>query len=256
MRIDQNLIVFVTGGASGLGEAAVLKLHSMGAKLAVVDINEDVLKALETKLKERIICMKCDVTKEEEVKAAIDKTVAKYGTIHVVLPSAGVALVTQTLSKKGPLDMSVFDTVLKVNLYGSVHVAKYAAVVMANNKPMNDKGERGLILFVSSSLAHQGTKGMAAYAASKGAVSGIVLPMARDLGRYGIRVNAIEPGNFETSMTRANKMYVEKYMLMATPMGRAGQPDEFAHIVTTLIENSYLNGMLMAIDGAQISPNI
>ena len=200
MRIGEGTIVFVTGGASGLGEATVRMLHAKGASVAVADMNTERLELLQKDLKERYLGVKCDVTKEEDVKSAIDQTVAKFGALHVALASAGVAWPGMTLTSKGSLDTKLFETVTRINLFGSIYMAKYAAVAMAKNKPVNEKNERGVILFVSSVAGEEGQRGQVAYGATKGAINGVVMPMARDLGKFNIRVAAIAPGIFMTPL--------------------------------------------------------
>lgn len=133
---------------------------------------------------------------------------------------------------------------------GSVYVAKYASLAMSKNKPVNERGEKGVILFVSSVAAEEGQRGQAAYSATKGAVNGMVLPMARDLGKFGIRVLAIAPGIFHTPLAHNMPKSVTDRLNADTPMGRPGQPDEFAHFVGACIENGYLNGVHLRIDGA------
>ena len=159
MKVTGDLVFFITGGASGLGEATVRLIHSLGAKVAVADFNEERLALLQNDLKERILTVKCDVTKEEDVKAAIDATVQTFGTIHAALACAGVATVSLTYSSKGSLNVELFKKTTEINVYGSVYVAKYAAIVMAKNKPINEKGEKGVILFVSSVAAEEGQRG-------------------------------------------------------------------------------------------------
>ena len=147
---------------------------------------------------------------------------AKFGTIHVALACAGVAFPVLTLSQHGEMNTELFNTVVEINLLGSVYMAKYAAVAMAKNEPVN--GERGLILFVSSIAAEEGQKGQIAYSATKGALNGIVLPMARDLGRYGIRTAAIAPGIMATPMGEMAPPKLRERLNADTPMGRPGQP--------------------------------
>lgn len=195
MRIEEGIVIFVTGGASGLGLATVKYLHAKGATLSVADQNVEALQALHAELQTRIMVTQCDVVNEEEVKKAIDKTVETFGALHVALPIAGVAWIMQTYSeKRGPLDMKMYRKVIDINLYGSVHVAKYASMAMSKNKPVGDKKEKGVIIFVSSVAAYEGQKGQLVYSASKAALNGMVMPMARDLGKYNIRVAAIAPG--------------------------------------------------------------
>eukprot|EP00347_Sterkiella_histriomuscorum_P016238 403353958 len=250
MKITSDLVFFITGGASGLGEATVRELHALGAKIAIADFNEERMELIKNELKERVITIKCDVTLESDVKAAVDKTVAHYGTIHAALACAGVAFVTQTIAKNGAsLDTKLFIKNTEINVFGSIYVAKYCAVVMSKNKALNDKGEKGVIMFVSSVAAEEGQRGQVAYSATKGAINGIVLPMARDLGRYGIRVASIAPGIFETPLSHAMPEGVRKRLNADTALNRMGQPEEFANFVKSIIENSYITGVNLRIDG-------
>ena len=159
MKITPDLVFFITGGASGLGETTVRRIHAQGAKVAIADMNEERMDMIKGELKDRCITFKCDVTKEEDVKAAIEGTCKHYGTIHVALASAGVAWPMLTYSDKRVLDTKTFKMVVDINLYGSIYVAKYASIAMAKNKPFNDMGERGVIMFVSSVAAEEGQKG-------------------------------------------------------------------------------------------------
>ena len=156
MRIQEGLIVFITGGASGLGEATVRYLHSKGATVVVADMNDERLNLLTNEFKERYLSLKCDVTKESDVKDAIEKTVEKFGALHAAIACAGVAWPSMTLTSKGGLDWKIFENVVKINLYGSAYVAKFAAVAMSKNKPINEMGEKGVIIFVSSVAAEEG----------------------------------------------------------------------------------------------------
>ena len=195
--------------------------------------------------------MECDVSNEEDVKKCIDKTVATYGALHVALPIAGVGWTMLTYSEsRGPLNMEQFRKVIEINLYGSVHVAKYASMAMSKNKPIGDKKEKGVIIFVSSVAAYEGQKGQLVYSASKAALNGMVMPMARDLGKYGIRACAIAPGIMWSPMSDLMPERVKSRLLADTPTGRMGQPDEFAHFAGAIIENAYLNGQHFRIDGA------
>ena len=143
----------------------------------------------------------CNVTKEEDVKNAIYGTAKEWGTVHVALACAGVAWPLLTYSPKKELDIETFRKVVDINLWGTIYVAKYASVLMAKNTAVNERGEKGVILFVSSVAAEEGQRGQVAYSATKGALNGMTLPMARDLGKYGIRVAAIAPGIFETPLS-------------------------------------------------------
>ena len=201
MKIEQGFVAFITGGCSGLGLATVQLLHEQGASIFVADRDDYLFDELREKYKKRLFCMECDVSREEDVKAAIDKAVEIYGTIHAAIACAGITALTPTLSSRGSVDMRAFEQVLRVNLIGSVLVAKHAAIVMSKNTPVND--ERGVILFVGSVQSDEGARAQTAYSASKGGIEGMVLPMARDLGKYKIRVLSIKAGLFETPMTSA-----------------------------------------------------
>ena len=159
MRITKDTVFFITGGASGLGEAAVREIHAKGARVAIADMNQERLDLIKNELKERVIVFKCDVTKEEDVKKAIDGTVEAFGTIHAVLACAGIATVSPTLSSKGSLDMNLFKKCMEINVYGSMYVAKHAAVIMSKNKALDERGEKGVIIFVSSVAAEEGQRG-------------------------------------------------------------------------------------------------
>ena len=200
MRIGEGTVIFITGGASGLGEETVRRMHGQGASVCVADMDVARMQALHSELQERILCVPCNVTKEAEVKAATDKCIEVFGTIHAAVACAGVAWVAPTLTSRGPLNTKTFEAVMAINVLGSAYVAKYAAVAMSKNKAVNEQGEKGVILFVSSVAAQEGQRGQVAYGASKGAINGIVLPMARDLGKFNIRVAAIAPGIFATPM--------------------------------------------------------
>jgi NAD(P)-dependent dehydrogenase (short-subunit alcohol dehydrogenase family) len=139
---------------------------------------------------------------------------------------------------------------MEINVYGSVYVAKYAAIIMSKNKPYNEMNEKGVIIFVSSVAAEEGQRGQIAYSASKGALNGMVLPMARDLGRYNIRVAAIAPGIFETPLSSLMTQKTRDTLNKDTPMGRMGRPAEFAHFAQSIIENGYINGIHLRLDGA------
>ena len=222
MKITKDLVFFITGGASGLGEATVREIHALGARVAIADMNEERLALLRTELKERILTFKCDVTKEEDVKAAIEQTVKTYGVLHVALACAGIAPVSLTLSSKGSLDIPLFKKTVDINVYGSIYVAKHAAIAMSKNQAVNERGEKGVIIFVSSVAAEEGQRGQVGYSATKGAINGLVLPMARDLGRYGIRVVSIAPGIFETPMSHGFPEAVKKRLYADTAINRAG----------------------------------
>lgn len=248
MRIGEGTVIFVTGGASGLGKRAVIELHAKGASVAIADVDVAALQALHAQLQERVLCIPCDVTQEAQVKRAVEQTVETFGRLDVALASAGIIRRAPTLSSQNrSFDTDVFRKILSINLLGSVYTAKYAAVAMSKNRGSE---ERGLILFVSSIAAEEAERGQVSYGASKGAINGLVLPMARDLGRYGIRVAAIAPGIFLTPMAAGFPQKLVDQYKSSTPMGRPGTVEEFAHMVVFCIENGYINGVRLRIDGA------
>ena len=196
-----GLVVFITGGASGLGEATARYLLAQGCKVSIADMNVERMTALTNELgNDNFATFKCDVTEEEQVKAAVNGTAERFGTINVALACAGVAWPSLTLSSKKSLDTDHFKKVFAINVFGGVYVAKYASVIMSKNKPLNEEGERGVLLFVSSIAGQEAQRGQVAYGSSKGAINGMMMPMARDLGRFGIRAAAIAPGLFATPL--------------------------------------------------------
>ena len=226
MRIRKGIVILVTGGASGLGEATVRQMYSKGASVAVIDNNLEKMQALQAELDdgERLLFIKCNVAVEEQVKKAVDDTVAKFGTIHVALACAGVAWMAPMLSKKGAvLNTDIFRSVIQINVLGSVYMAKYAALAMSKNEALNKlEGEKGVIILVSSVAGEEAQRAQAGYGASKGAINGMVLPMARDLGKYRIRVLAIAPGVFHTPISNQFQEWVLKKILAEIPLGRTG----------------------------------
>ena len=180
---------------------------------------------------DRILTFECDVTKEDDVKRAMESTASAFGGIHVAVPSAGIDIANQTLTSKTMMNVDIFKKVMDINVNGSIYVAKYAAAIMAKNKPVNEQGERGVIVFVASIAAEDANRGQVQYGASKGAINGLVLPMARDLGKFGIRCVSVAPGVFKTPMgANAPKRIVDKLMA-DIPLQRFGEPHEFSHFV-------------------------
>ena len=173
----------------------------------------------------------------------------RFGTIHVAIACAGVAWPGLTLTKNSSINTEMFRDLFAVNVYGSMYMAKYASVIMSKNTPVNEFGEKGCLLFVSSVAGEEGQRGQVAYSASKGAINGMMMPMARDLGKYGIRVAAIAPGIFTTPMTEIMPDKLAQRLNRDTPLGRPGTAQEFAHFMASMIENSYINGVTLRLDG-------
>jgi len=217
--------------------------------VCILDRDEERGKQIEKELGPRAFFVSVDATKEETIKAAVDASLAKFGSIWGAIACAGVGSVHTTIGKKGPHDSGIFDFVLQVNLYGVFNLCKYAAFAMAKNEPDSD-GLRGVLINCASVAALEGQKGQVAYAASKGAVAAMTLPMARDLGTYGIRVNTICPGIMNTPMMAAATEKVRTglaYSVIAPK--RLGLPEEFAQLCVSIIDNSYLNGETIRLDG-------
>jgi len=239
---------FVTGAASGLGEATARRLYAEGANVALADRDAEKGPAICAELGERAFFVKMDCTSEDSVKAGIDATVAKFGGLHGAINCAGVGSATLTLKKGKTHNSEIWDFVMKLNTYGVFYCSKHAAAAMAECSPDEDK-QRGVIINVSSVAGIEGQKGQVAYSASKGAVIGMTLPMARDLARYGIRVMAICPGIINTPlMQMAGEKVKEGLLRQVVQPRRFGKPDEFAQLCCQIIDNHYLNGTLIRMD--------
>jgi 3-hydroxyacyl-CoA dehydrogenase/3-hydroxy-2-methylbutyryl-CoA dehydrogenase len=247
MKIE-NSVAVITGGASGLGLATVEKFVSMGAKVAIFDFNDAAGAAAVERFGDKVMFIKVNVADEESVKSAIAATVARFGAIHICLNYAGIGNAGKTFGKNGVLPLGDFNKVLQVNLVGTFNVLSNAAEQMAKNELVN--GERGVIINTASVAAYEGQIGQAAYSASKGGVVGMTLPIARDLASYGIRVNTIVPGLIHTPMFDSLEQNVIDG-LAATVLNpkRLGTPDEIAHTAVYIVENGYVNGECIRVDG-------
>jgi 3-hydroxyacyl-CoA dehydrogenase / 3-hydroxy-2-methylbutyryl-CoA dehydrogenase len=247
MKIEQSVAV-ITGGASGLGLATVEKFVHLGAKVAIFDFNEAQGLAVAERLGAQVMFAKVNVADEDSVQAAIEQTIAHFGAIHICINYAGIGNAGKTLGKKGVLPLADFNKVLQVNLVGTFNVLRLAAEQMAKNELID--GERGVIINTASVAAYEGQIGQAAYSASKGGVVGMTLPIARDLASYGIRVNTIVPGLIHTPMFDSLEPNVIT-ALSATVLNpqRLGRPDEIAHTAVYIVENGYVNGECIRVDG-------
>ncbi len=238
----------ITGGASGLGAATARHFAAQGAKVALFDLNEEAGIALAAELGGSF--HKVDVTDEDSVSAAIAAAKSAMGKITATVNCAGIAPAATTIGKKGPHPLHTFQKTIDINLVGSFNVARLAAEVMAENDPEAD-GSRGVIINTASVAAMDGQRGQAAYAASKGGIVGLSLPMARDLARSGIRVMAIAPGIFLTPMLQGLPQEVQDQLAQdVTCPKRLGDPSEYASLAGFIVENGYLNGEVIRIDGA------
>lgn len=249
MQITDQLSAVITGGASGLGAAVARKLASKGIKVALFDMNEEAGEALAAELG-GVFCQ-TDVSNAESVASALEKARAANGQERICVNCAGIAPAAKTISRGAAHDLALFQKVINVNLVGSFNVSSQSALGMSEAEPLNADNERGVIINTASVAAFEGQIGQVAYGASKGGVHAMTIPMARDLSKFGIRVLAIAPGIFGTPMVTSFPQEVQDSLAENIPFPpRLGAPDEYASLVVTMIENSYLNGETIRLDGA------
>ncbi len=240
----------ISGGASGLGLATAQRLVSSGASVVLLDVNDEQGAASAGALGEHASFVKCDVSDEAVVRSAIASAAEHMGGITLAVNCAGIATAGRALGRDGPWPAEKFSRVLMVNLVGSFNVTKEAAAVMQHNEP-DANGDRGVIVGTASIAAYEGQIGQAAYAASKGGVVAMMLPLAREFAQFGIRVNTIAPGIFMTPMMAGMPEDVQASLARQVPYPqRLGRPDEYAMTVAFIYENAYLNGETIRVDGA------
>jgi 3-hydroxyacyl-CoA dehydrogenase / 3-hydroxy-2-methylbutyryl-CoA dehydrogenase len=243
-------VALITGGASGLGEACARKLVELGAKVAIVDFAEERGREIASQLGESAIFCKTDVTDEKDVQTAVDTAMDAFGAVHVAINCAGVGTPAKVLGKKGPMPIEGFMKVVQINLIGTVNVIRLVAEKMVLNEG-NEDGEKGVIINTASVAAFEGQIGQAAYSASKAAVVGLTLPVAREFADYGVRVVTIAPGLFDTPMASGLPEKVRDSLTAMIPFPhRFGKPGEFAMLVKHIVENPYLNGMTIRLDAS------
>ncbi len=246
----KNCVAVVTGGASGLGEACVREIVKGGGRVAILDFAEEKGQAVASELGDASLFCKTDVTDEKSVQGAIDLTVDTFGAIHVAINCAGVGTPAKVIGKEGPMSMELFNRVININLTGTMHVIRLAAERMLQNSP-NDDGEKGVVINTASIAAYDGQIGQAAYSASKAAVAGMTLPIAREFAEYGIRIVTIAPGIFDTPLLAGLPENVIEALNKMVPFPkRLGKPVEFAMMARHIIENPMLNGEVIRLDGA------
>jgi len=249
MQIKASTFV-VTGGASGLGEGTAKMLAEGGANVIIADLQADKGEALAKQLGSRARFAKCDVTGESDGQAAVDLALKSFGGLQGLINCAGIAIAERTVKKDGPHALASFARVINVNLIGTFNMIRLAAVAMAGGQP-NAGGERGVIVNTASVAAFDGQIGQAAYAASKGGIVGMTLPIARDLSRDAIRVCTIAPGIFETPMLLGMPKDVQDALAKQVPFPpRLGKPADYAQLVRHIVENEMLNGEVIRLDGA------
>lgn len=247
MNFDQKAII-VTGGGSGLGEATARKIAAAGGYPIILDLNEEKGEAVAEEING--LFYKTNVVKEEDVQAAINGAVEKYGSIQGVVNCAGLGTSTRVVGRKGIFPLDEFNFIIQVNLVGTFNVIRLAAAAMMTNEP-NEHGERGVIVNTASVAAFDGQIGQAAYSASKSGIVGMTLPIARDLASYGIRVMTIAPGIFDTPLMNSAPEALKEALGKQIPFpSRLGEADEYAHLVKAIFENPMLNGETIRLDGA------
>lgn len=252
MRFDTTAVV--TGGASGLGEAAVRRLVGLGTTVAVFDLDDAKGAQLTAELGPKCSYHKVDVSALEDVEQAVADVERAHGPIRIVVNAAAVPAPAKLLSRRGPLPMAVFDKGIRVNLYGPIHVMRSVTPSLAASEP-DDDGERGIFINVASGAAYEGQVGQVAYSASKGALVSMTMPLFRELAAHGIRVMTIAPGAFDTpiydQVPPELKAELAAQSLFPRRMGR---PEEFGLLIEEIVRNPMHNGRTIRLDAGMILP--
>jgi 3-hydroxyacyl-CoA dehydrogenase / 3-hydroxy-2-methylbutyryl-CoA dehydrogenase len=242
--------VVITGGASGIGRAVAQAVAEKGGRVAIFDLNEAGGHEVVKDLGSGALFEKVNVADEGSVAAAIAMTMASFGAIHICVNCAGIGSAHKTFGKDGPFPLAAWNKTLAVNLTGTFNVARLCAEQMAKNQPFDSNGGRGAIINIASVAAYDGQIGQAAYSASKAGIVGMTLPMARDLSSIGIRVNTIAPGLIETPLLGSLPAEVlEALAKTVLYPKRLGKPEEIAQLAVAIIENDYINGECIRVDG-------
>jgi NAD(P)-dependent dehydrogenase (short-subunit alcohol dehydrogenase family) len=238
----------VVGGASGLGEATVRRLHQQGAAVTIADVNAEKAEALAAEL--GIAFVACDVREEDQVQAAVEDAARAEGGLRICVCCAGTGYAQKVTGSKGPHPLEPFAVILAINLIGTFNVLRFASTAMLGNEPLAD-GERGVCVNTASIAAYDGQVGQVAYSASKGGVVGMTLPAARDLASSGIRVVTIAPGLFDTPLLAMLPPEARESLGKSIPWPpRLGLPAEYAQLAAHIVENRMLNGEVIRLDGA------
>ncbi|PTD97224.1 3-hydroxyacyl-CoA dehydrogenase [Pseudothauera lacus] len=249
MKIDDKVFV-VTGGGSGLGAATARMLVEAGGKVVLADVNAEAGAQVAAELGAAAVFVRTDVSDEASARAAIERAVSAFGGLHGLINCAGVAPAEKVVGRDGAHRLESFARTININLVGSFNMMRVAAEVMSKAEA-DEGGERGVIVSTASVAAYDGQIGQAAYAASKAGIVGLTLPVARELARFGIRVMTIAPGIMETPMLMGMPQEVQDSLGKMVPFpSRLGKPAEYAALVRHIIENSYLNGEVIRLDGA------
>ncbi len=247
--------VLISGASSGLGEACAKRFLAGNAKVAMLDLRPPKDGSLLANYPDHCRFFAGDVTSESDIARAVSEIESEFGNIAVAVTCAGILHSERCVGKEGPASLSAFSRVLEVNLIGTFNVVRLAAASMCKCQPSEKDGERGVIVMTSSIAAFDGQVGQAAYAASKGGVASMTLPLARELGRMGIRVVSVAPGVFETPMMQVAPDKVRQSLLDCTPFpNRFGEPSEFAQAVEHVVTNAMFNGSTLRLDAGLRMP--
>jgi NAD(P)-dependent dehydrogenase (short-subunit alcohol dehydrogenase family) len=251
MKIDGSSAL-VVGGASGLGEATVRDLQARGARVTIADVNAEKGEALALELALEFV--PCDVREESQVQAAVERAAAVGDGLRISVCCAGTGWAQKVAGSKGPHPLLPFETIIAINLIGTFNVLRFASAAMIANEPLEDE-ERGVCVNTASIAAFDGQVGQIAYSASKGGVVSMTLPAARDLAQFGIRVNTVAPGLFDTPLLAALPQEAREKLGAGVPFPRRlGQPAEYAQLACQIVENRMLNGETIRLDGALRMP--
>lgn len=249
MQLNGSTFI-VTGGSSGLGAATVRRFQAAGARVVIADVNVDAGQKLAAELGKSAVFAKTDVTSEADAQAAIDAAQNNFGALTGLVNCAGIGNAERVVGKKGPHRLEIFTRIVTINLIGTFNMIRLAAAAMQNGAP-NGAGERGVIINTASVAAYDGQIGQAGYAASKGGIVSMTLPIARELAANGIRVVTIAPGLFQTPMMAALPPEVQESLGKSVPFpNRLGRPEEYAALAQHIVENEMLNGETIRLDGA------
>ena len=243
-----NCAAIVTGGGSGLGAATAKALAARGAKVAVFDINADAAKAVASSIGG--VAKVCDVSDAKAAEAAVQAAQDELGPLRILVNCAGIAVARRVVGRDGPCDLAEFEKIVRVNLIGSFNMMRLAGALMTKQEALPNS-ERGVIISTASVAAFEGQIGQAAYSASKGGIAALTLPVAREFAQFGVRVLAIAPGLFLTPLLGSLPEAAQQSLASAIPFpSRLGDPGEFAALAVHCVENSYLNGEIIRLDGA------
>lgn len=245
----KNLTALVTGGASGLGAACAKAFAKKGANVVIFDHNIEAAENLASDIK--ALAISCDVANPDSVNQAFDTLIKNASTPRICVNCAGIAPAKRVVGKEGPMPLEDFTKTININLNGTFNILRKVTHLMSQLDPINEHGERGVVINTASVAAFEGQIGQAAYAASKAGVAGMTLPIARELARFGIRVNTIAPGLFGTPMLLNMPEQIQTNLIESMPFPkRFGKPEEFASLVQHIIKNPMLNGTVIRLDGA------